>query len=104
MNEIVFKEGEAHTVVLTIPGTFPLAGYSASIQVRHRPTSNIDFEFRTDDSTLIISEQTVILNIPANITISKADHYKWQLRLFTNDVNARVLDIFDFIIQPSITI
>lgn len=104
MNEITFKEGSAHTVIIGIPGTLTLSGSSASIQVRNRPASNLDFEFKTSDNTLYIVDQNIILNIPSNLTIGKADKYKWQLKIFTNNSDAIEFDIFDFIIEPSINV
>ena len=104
MNEIVLKEGNSHSVILSIPNTLPLVGYQASIQVRNRPSSPVDFEFKTIDNTLIISGQTIILNIPSGITKGKADKYHWQLKIWTNESDAIVFDAFDFTIVPSINV
>jgi hypothetical protein len=105
MNEITFKEGSYHSVTIGIPDSFPLSGYSASIQVRNRPSSDLDFEFTTvSGNTLFITGQNLLLNIPSNISIGKANKYKWQLKVWTNTTDAMEFDIYDFIIEPSINV
>ena len=56
------------------------------------------------DNTLNIVGQNIVLNIPSDLSISKADKYKFQLKIWTNDSDAIVFDAFDFIIIPSINV
>jgi len=103
MNEIIFKEGCFHTVNLGIPDTYA-SGYSASIQVRNRPTGALEFEFSTTGNTLFKTGKNILLNIPSNLSIGKADKYKYQLKIWTNAQDAIEFDIYDFIIEPSINV
>ena len=109
VNDIIFQEGSVHTVTITIPDEISLNGKQASIQVRNRPDSDLDFEFYTDtekesDGVLGISSQIITLYIPSDISLGKADAYKWQLKIYNNSQDAINSDIFDFIILPSINI
>ena len=109
INDIIFQEGSVHTVTMTIPDTIPLTGKQASVQVRNRPDSDLDFKFYTDttkesDGTLGIEGQVITLFIPADLSLGKADVYKWQLKIYSTDEDAINSAIFDFIINPSINI
>ena len=109
INDIIFQEGSVHTVTMTIPDTIPLVGKQASIQVRNRPDSGLDFQFYTDttkegDGILGISGQVITLFIPADVSLGKADTYMWQLKIYSTDDDAINSAVFDFIILPSINI
>lgn len=105
MSDILFKEGAMHSVVINIPVEINLTGYKAKIQVRKSVTASIiDFEFNTENATLNIVGQQILLQIPANLTDNKDGDYLWQLMIYTNTADAIKFAIGKFIILPSITV
>lgn len=102
---ILMKEGALHSVVITVPQDINLYLYKVKIQVRTDVDAEPTFTFSTEDNTLELGEgNSILLLIPASLTIGLAGEYKWQLMLYSDDTDAIKFPIYKFTIQPAITI
>ena len=97
---IVFYEGAEHIVTIPITGFVPLTNYNASIQFRNLQGA-LMMTFTTTDGTLVISEQSIIMNIlPAN-SIGKSGKGNWQLKIWTSSLDVAKFDTCDYIIEKA---
>jgi hypothetical protein len=92
---IQFIEGSFHTVVITVNNTIILDGKKADLQIRNKITDLVLLEFTTENNTLEISGQNIVCNIPANVSAGKAANGLWQLKIYTNDVDAIKSESYD---------
>ena len=102
-NDIQFTEGVLHTVEITIPDAFSLSGKKAKVQVRRDPKSPAILEFSTGDpdGNFVISGQKIDWVIPGYMSIEKDGRWKWQLIIWTDEINPAASDTFSFIIDPA---
>ena len=100
--QIIFDEGEKHTVQITIPAILPIVNYLPRIEVRKSSHSEIILHY---DTTIQIIGQDVMLTIPATDSEGISGRYMWQLMLEKvgdpDDVIKFTADLF--IIIPAIT-
>lgn len=101
MNEITFIEGSVHVVTIPIVG-IDLTGKKASIQVRREQSDALLFNFKTDDATLNIAGQTIVLAFPPSLSVGKSGKAKWQLKIYTDDSDAVKFEPYDLNITKAI--
>lgn len=102
---ITFKEGTAHSVVINLPVEIDLTVYDAKIQVRQAAGDEVVFEFSTQADTLTDGINSLLLEIPATLSVGKAGSYKWQLMLNnTTDLEDIIkFPIYGFTVLQAIT-
>jgi predicted secreted protein len=100
--KIEFNEGELHNVVITIPETINLSDYEAVLQVRKSPNSAVVFEFKTEDDTMLVSEQNLLVSILPETSVGKVGAYHWQLKIVNGPEMVYKFPINNFVIKSVI--
>lgn len=101
---ITFKEGALHNIVINIPVEIDLTLYDAKIQVRASAGDEVIFEFSTALGTITEGTNSLLVEIPASISIGKAGTYKWQLMLIKDEDDVIKFPIYNFNVLQAITI
>lgn len=97
---ITIQEGDSGTIVFTFPGTYPLVGKTALLQVKKDFQSEVVAQFSTDNGGFTIDNFNLIMNISSESTQGKSGKYLYDLQLSHTNIETVLKGTFT--IQPTV--